>query len=384
MRLHVLILAAGLFGTVFSTSLRNLGNLSHGPGHSGRRDLPGLFGDWDPDGQDTGTGEDGTPEQVSADIRPSLAASRTDGSAFNMFSAFDTIEQTSSKARTSASLTIATSAGTGSITAQPTPSATASNQASLATSVTSLGTSSGTSSISSSGSTWKIVGVAVISFSAVALILIAAVFFDHWWRFVRDILWKKGTLESTEEMVPDWEKASWEVRFGDDRHRYPSFSSVPSATPAQTQVHRQGSTKLKDWTQARRLSGLSSTGLALTPAERLLLSPGYPANPEGVYLAPDPRPNSGNVDPFVDKPRTPTIATAPGSTKQHADTSLGIPQRRPSTRSMNPFTDKATPYSDASLARTYPHPCVTCFSFCCPLEHDFYGGGASFAAPSAT
>lgn len=29
-------------------------------------------------------------------------------------------------------------------------------------------------------------------------------------------------------MVPDWEKASWEVRFGDDRHRYPSFSSFPS------------------------------------------------------------------------------------------------------------------------------------------------------------
>lgn len=41
-------------------------------------------------------------------------------------------------------------------------------------------------------------------------------------------------------MVPDWEKASWEVRFGDDRHRYPSFTSIPSDSGAKGGVGAEG------------------------------------------------------------------------------------------------------------------------------------------------
>lgn len=80
---------------------------------------------------------------------------------------------------------------------------------------------------------WKIIGVAVIAFSTVAAILLLAVFFDQWWRFVKDVFGRNKQRKLGKgdgELVPDWEKASWEVRFGDDRHRYPSFSSFPSET----------------------------------------------------------------------------------------------------------------------------------------------------------
>ncbi|KAI0720068.1 hypothetical protein C8T65DRAFT_693017 [Cerioporus squamosus] len=77
-----------------------------------------------------------------------------------------------------------------------------------------------------STSEWKIIGVAVIAFSAVAAILLLAVFFDHWWRFVKDLFWRKRD-SNAEELVPDWEKAEWELRL-EDRQRYPSFSSLPS------------------------------------------------------------------------------------------------------------------------------------------------------------
>ncbi|KAH8102401.1 hypothetical protein BXZ70DRAFT_928422 [Cristinia sonorae] len=101
------------------------------------------------------------------------------------------------------------------------------------TSTSSPGTNTNASGLSSKDQAikqWKIIGVAVIAFSTVAAILLLAVFFDQWWRFIKDVCGngKKNKGLGNEELVPDWEKASWEVRFGDDRHRYPSFSSFPS------------------------------------------------------------------------------------------------------------------------------------------------------------
>ncbi|KAI0714902.1 hypothetical protein C8Q76DRAFT_440313 [Earliella scabrosa] len=92
----------------------------------------------------------------------------------------------------------------------------------------SAASAAGTSSSSSGGgSEWKIIGVAVIVFSAVAAILLLSVFFDHWWRFVRDLIWRRRRRSNPEELVPDWEKAEWDLR-GEDRQRYPSFTSLPS------------------------------------------------------------------------------------------------------------------------------------------------------------
>ena len=90
------------------------------------------------------------------------------------------------------------------------------------------------STASSGTSEWKIIGVAVIAFSAVAAILLLAVFFDQWWRFVRDLVWRRRKQENEEELVPDWEKAQWELRLAKDPElaRYPSFASLPSSLPS--------------------------------------------------------------------------------------------------------------------------------------------------------
>lgn len=84
-------------------------------------------------------------------------------------------------------------------------------------------------------SEWKIIGVAVIAFSVVAAILLLSVFFDHWWRFVRDLVWRRRPRSAGEELVPDWEKAQWELR-GKDMQRYPSFTSLPSLPVVQTHI----------------------------------------------------------------------------------------------------------------------------------------------------
>lgn len=76
---------------------------------------------------------------------------------------------------------------------------------------------------------WKVVGVAVIAFTTVAAILLLSVFFDQWWGFLRDLVWKKKHKEGTEELIPDWEKADWDMRLGGDRHRYPTIPP-PAAT----------------------------------------------------------------------------------------------------------------------------------------------------------
>ncbi|OSD04452.1 hypothetical protein PYCCODRAFT_1465928 [Trametes coccinea BRFM310] len=93
-------------------------------------------------------------------------------------------------------------------------------------------------SASSSGtSEWKIIGVAVIAFTTVAGILLLSVFFDHWWRFVRDLFGRRRRggrgADADAELVPDWEKAEWHLRFGQDRQRYPSFGSLPSIARVQ-------------------------------------------------------------------------------------------------------------------------------------------------------
>ena len=75
----------------------------------------------------------------------------------------------------------------------------------------------------------QIIGVAVIAFSAVAAVLLLSVFFDQWWGFLRDLVWKKKRKDVFEEFVPDWEKASWELRADRDGNRYPAMLS-----PAQT------------------------------------------------------------------------------------------------------------------------------------------------------
>ncbi|KAL4253607.1 hypothetical protein ABKN59_003466 [Abortiporus biennis] len=108
--------------------------------------------------------------------------------------------------------------------------------------------SSESSNQSASSKEWKIIGVAVVIFSSIAAVLLLSVFFDQWWKFIKDIgsNWrfsrkynrdlKKRKLGDgfEEELVPDWEKASWEIRVGLqklDDCRYPSFTNKNGGDP---------------------------------------------------------------------------------------------------------------------------------------------------------
>ncbi|KAF7436457.1 hypothetical protein PC9H_003290 [Pleurotus ostreatus] len=78
---------------------------------------------------------------------------------------------------------------------------------------------------------WKVLGVTVLCIAVVAAIILSVMFFDTWWGFVRDVFLGKKRREAAEELVPDWEKRSWELRMvSEDGHRYPSLSSVESIT----------------------------------------------------------------------------------------------------------------------------------------------------------
>ncbi|KAI0652494.1 hypothetical protein C8Q79DRAFT_103492 [Trametes meyenii] len=122
---------------------------------------------------------------------------------------------------------IQTPTGTFSAGSPTTPSSIGGSGPSATTQST--GTAAATQSSASNGtSEWKIIGVAVIAFATVAGILLLSVFFDHWWRFIKDMFWHRRKAEMEEELVPDWEKAEWHLRCGRDRQRYPSFGSLPS------------------------------------------------------------------------------------------------------------------------------------------------------------
>ncbi|OSX67082.1 hypothetical protein POSPLADRAFT_1051236 [Postia placenta MAD-698-R-SB12] len=324
-----IVLVAGLIHGAVSSSLRTRAGFPHTLGHGGRRDLGGLLGGWEPE-------EPGYPQPTES--RPST---KTEDDPLNLVPLMSTSNIPTNKAKETASQTSATTTGVESQTTSTSSATTpASDGPPASVSPTKDAHGSELSAAPGTTSTWKIIGVAVIAFSAVAAVLIAAVFFDHWWRFVRDVLGKRRVPDGTEELIPDWEKGSWEVRFGDDRHRYPSFTSFPSGAPGKSQLQREGSRKVKEWTATRRLSGgASGAGTVLSAAEKTILSPDYPAQPDKVYLAPDPRPTSSNAE------QTPALSKAP-SVRRHVENTTAQPSAhiRVHGGSENPFSDR--PASD--------------------------------------
>ena len=63
---------------------------------------------------------------------------------------------------------------------------------------------------------WKVVGVAVIVIFAVALVIVTVVFFDRWKDFLCDVIMGRKRSHGNEDLVPDWEKGSWEFSTGDN------------------------------------------------------------------------------------------------------------------------------------------------------------------------
>ncbi|RDX51154.1 hypothetical protein OH76DRAFT_1481825 [Lentinus brumalis] len=227
MRLPALLCLVGLVHATAAAPLRNstvFGSDVHG--HHGRDEFDGFKGFLGPlDKTELGA----THEHIATDS-PTLTATSilTSTSVGSTASSGSALSTETRKAKETASL--ATSHSLVGTSTQPTRPITAPEPAPSAPSPSSSPSAAEAVNAASKGgggtSEWKIIGVAVIAFSAVAAILLLAVFFDHWWRFVRDLFGRKRDANA-EELVPDWEKAEWELRL-EDRHRYPSFSSLPS------------------------------------------------------------------------------------------------------------------------------------------------------------
>ncbi|KAF9225530.1 hypothetical protein BS17DRAFT_778731 [Gyrodon lividus] len=59
--------------------------------------------------------------------------------------------------------------------------------------------------------TWQIVGIAIIAVLFVAVSITCAMLFDRLWGFMKDAIRCTTCSVGSEELVPDWEKQSWET-----------------------------------------------------------------------------------------------------------------------------------------------------------------------------
>lgn len=74
---------------------------------------------------------------------------------------------------------------------------------------------------------WKVVGISIIAVTFVATVILAIAFFDSWWGFLRDVVCGKRYSVGEENLIPDWEKSSWDYKFAsEDGHRYPIMTSL--------------------------------------------------------------------------------------------------------------------------------------------------------------
>lgn len=57
---------------------------------------------------------------------------------------------------------------------------------------------------------WKVIGIAVITITFISTVVLAITFFDSWWGFLRAIFLGDKRNGGDENLVPDWDKQSWE------------------------------------------------------------------------------------------------------------------------------------------------------------------------------
>ena len=81
---------------------------------------------------------------------------------------------------------------------------------------------------------WKVIGLVIICITFVGTLILSVVFFDSWWNFLRAMLCGRKKREGSEDLVPDWEKRSWEFQLAnEDGHRYPTMGSMENIEAAQ-------------------------------------------------------------------------------------------------------------------------------------------------------
>lgn len=215
------------------------------PAQARKRQFGGLFGGLDdPDTPPPHHGEQQTTSHESERLR---GESRT-----QIETTSDGLVKTIDKLLTSVERAVSsTSTGGAATPAQTTPMQASAGFAPTAvpsptatpTPTQSIGAAN--RAVSSPPTDWKVIGVAVIAVSVIGAGILGVVFFDHWWRFLRDLAACGGSRSrggpGGEELVPDWEKQSWEyqlggrvvdgmdgggIRIGEDR--VPSFGSPPA------------------------------------------------------------------------------------------------------------------------------------------------------------
>lgn len=94
---------------------------------------------------------------------------------------------------------------------------------------------------------WRVIGIAVIAISAVGTVILLVVFFDQWWGFLCDVCGRRRKRRGggKEELVPDWERGTWEYKVEKDNLNlpmYPSFGSPPAQ-----QMLKGAATHIQQW-----------------------------------------------------------------------------------------------------------------------------------------
>lgn len=66
-----------------------------------------------------------------------------------------------------------------------------------------------------------------MSVTLIGTIVLLIIFFDKWWAFVCAVFGFRKPRTGSEDLVPDWNRRSWEFKVAqEDGHRYPTTSSM--------------------------------------------------------------------------------------------------------------------------------------------------------------
>jgi hypothetical protein len=135
---------------------------------------------------------------------------------------------------------------------------------------------------------WHAIGIAVIVVSVVGTAILVIAFFDQWWGFLGDVCGRRqnGRRGGKEELVPDWERGSWEFKVEDNIPTYPSFGSPPASRTQQgaaaTHAQLRGGDMLVD---QRSDQGTLFDGLTFPPVPVCRENIGMQGTPSG-YVSP--------------------------------------------------------------------------------------------------
>jgi len=88
-------------------------------------------------------------------------------------------------------------------------------------------TPEGSTTPPSEAAEWKVIGISIIAVTFVATVILAIAFFDSWWGFLRDVVCGERYSVGEENLIPDWEKSSWEYKLAsEDGNRYPILTTL--------------------------------------------------------------------------------------------------------------------------------------------------------------